>query len=458
MSAAEITTLAASTPTDCGATPAVTSALAEISPNDVATSSTGNSFSYDIAVTIGAGDTGVDLVAITVPGTFTVPASPVTDVQVDGSPVAFTDNTSGNDISVDLTSEVTTSGKITVFFDADAPASQDLIGKDFLSSVDDSTTGEAAQSTTEGNGDGDGSDNDSWLVTTTDAAAGSCVVADGAASTGTTVGGTSMTISHTTSGTDRLMLVGVSFGLGSGETVSEVRYNGDLLNFEGARNGPGNDSRIEIWSRLAPDTGTHNVVVTLSAGSHDGATAGVMTFTEVDQATPLGTFASNAGDSTSASTTVSSAVGELVFGVLAVDDTINRDLVPGAGQSPERWDIHADSANGGGSTEEGAPSVVTSWSWSPVADDWAVGGISIKPAVSCSTSTISGTVYEDVNYGGGVGRDLASANADAPAFTIERDGVTVELYDAAGSYISNTTTAGGGLYSFAALTPANYTV
>ena len=161
------------------------------------------------------------------------------------------------------------------------------------------------------------------------AAAGSCVVADGAASTGTTVGGTSMTISHTTSGTDRLMLVGVSFGLGSGETVSEVRYNGDLLNFEGARNGPGNDSRIEIWSRLAPDTGTHNVVVTLSAGTHDGATAGVMTFTEVDQATPLGTFASNAGVSTSASTTVSSAVGELVFGVLAVDDTTNRDLVPG---------------------------------------------------------------------------------------------------------------------------------
>ena len=290
------------------------------------------------------------------------------------------------------------------------------------------------------------------------AAAGSCVLADGAASTGTTVGGTSMTISHTTSGTDRLMLVGVSFGLGSGETVSEVRYDGDLLNFEGARNGPGNDSRIEIWSRLAPDTGTHNVVVTLSAGSHDGATAGVMTFTEVDQATPLGTFASNAGDSTSASTTVSSAVGELVFGVLAVDDTINRDLVPGAGQSPELWDIFANSANGGGTTEEGAASVVTSWSWSPVADDWAVGGISIKPAVSCSTSTISGTVFEDVNYGGGVGRLLATANADAPAFTIERDGVTVELYDASGNYISNTTTAGGGLYSFAALTPANYTV
>jgi hypothetical protein len=60
LSQAEITTLAASTPTDCGATPAVTSAVAEISPNDVTTSSTANAFSYDIQATIGGGDTGVD--------------------------------------------------------------------------------------------------------------------------------------------------------------------------------------------------------------------------------------------------------------------------------------------------------------------------------------------------------------------------------------------------------------
>jgi hypothetical protein len=59
---------------DCGSTPAVTSAVAEISPNDVTTSSTGIGFSYDIQTTIGGGDTGVDTVAITVPGTFTVAA------------------------------------------------------------------------------------------------------------------------------------------------------------------------------------------------------------------------------------------------------------------------------------------------------------------------------------------------------------------------------------------------
>jgi hypothetical protein len=56
---------------------------------------------------------------------------------------------------------------------------------------------------------------------------------------------------------------------------------------------------------------------------------------------------------------------------------------------------------------------------------------------------VSGTVFEDVNYGGGVGRDLATAAADAPSFAVGRDSATVELYDNAGSFVASTTTAGG---------------
>ena len=63
-----------------------------------------------------------------------------------------------------------------------------------------------------------------------------------------------------------------------------------------------------------------------------------------------------------------------------------------------------------------------------------------------AASGVSGVVFEDVNYGGGGGRGLATANADAPAFTIERGSVTVELYDNAGTYLSNTTTAADGSY------------
>ncbi|HSG98023.1 MAG TPA: DUF2341 domain-containing protein, partial [Woeseiaceae bacterium] len=153
-----------------GGSNAVTSAIAEISPTNVTTSSTGNSFTYDIQATIGGGDTGVDRVTITVPGTFGAPT--VTDVQDDGVSVAYTDNTVGNAISVDLTTKITATSKITVLFNSDAPTTQDLTGVDFTSTVDDSGTGDAAQATTEGDGDGEPGDANSWTVTTTDAAGG----------------------------------------------------------------------------------------------------------------------------------------------------------------------------------------------------------------------------------------------------------------------------------------------
>ena len=109
----------------------------------MATSSTANAFSYDIQATISGGDTGVNRVAITVPGAFGAPT--ITAVQVDGGPVAYTNNTPGNAISLALTSKVTASSRSTVLFDADAPSTQDLTGVTFLSTVDDAGTGEATQ-------------------------------------------------------------------------------------------------------------------------------------------------------------------------------------------------------------------------------------------------------------------------------------------------------------------------
>jgi hypothetical protein len=145
-------------------TAAVTSAVAEISPADVTTSSTGNSFSYDIQATISGSETGVNRVAITVPGTFGAPT--VTDVLDDGVSVGYTDNTSGNAISVDITTKITATSKITVLFNADAPTTQDLTGVDFTSTVDDSGTGGGIYATTEGDGDGNAGDANTWTVTT----------------------------------------------------------------------------------------------------------------------------------------------------------------------------------------------------------------------------------------------------------------------------------------------------
>jgi parallel beta-helix repeat protein len=73
-------------------------------------------------------------------------------------------------------------------------------------------------------------------------------------------------------------------------------------------------------------------------------------------------------------------------------------------------------------------------------------------AVLGSPAAISGTVFEDVNYGGGSGRSLAASSG------VVRQGARVELYDGSGNFVGSTTTDAAGAYSFASVTPGNYNV
>jgi CSLREA domain-containing protein len=363
---------------------AVTSAVAEISPADVGTNTGYYAFDYDIAITVGAGETGVDRVAITVPASFGAPT--IKRVRVNGTNVGYTNNTSGNNISVDLNARVSTSSTITVQFISDPPATQDLTGVNFTSTVDESTTSAAAVSTTEGNGDGDAGDDNTWKVTTTDVPAGSCPAVDGVASTGSADGTNSITISHTTSGTDRLMLVGVSINNEDFETVSSVTYNGVALTHVGSAT-EADDAVVEIWRLVNPPTGTHNVVITFSAVLTREAVAGVMTFTGVDQTTPLGTFASAIdNDSGPASVIVSSAAGELVFGVVSAESSVLSTAA--VAPSSQRWNLFQGIQYGAGATQAGAASVTMSWTFNG-SDHWAAGGVSIKPSGSCNPAVTS---------------------------------------------------------------------
>ncbi len=74
------------------------------------------------------------------------------------------------------------------------------------------------------------------------------------------------------------------------------------------------------------------------------------------------------------------------------------------------------------------------------------------------SNIISGTVFEDVNYGGGAGRNFATATADAPTFAVGRPGAVVELYDTLGDFVRATTSDAAGNYGFAGLIDGAYTV
>lgn len=170
------------TPAVGGLPPAASSATAEISPNNVTTSSTNVSFSYDIDPTIGSG-TGVDQVIISAGTGYSnfavtdVNIGPVTNLNESAScPVMavneFCYDVIGQEITISFSNNRITSdvgdNHINVAFSADVPGIADGTGQDFISSVNDTTSATAAQSTVNGNADNDNLDNNSYRVTVTD--------------------------------------------------------------------------------------------------------------------------------------------------------------------------------------------------------------------------------------------------------------------------------------------------
>jgi uncharacterized repeat protein (TIGR01451 family) len=75
-------------------------------------------------------------------------------------------------------------------------------------------------------------------------------------------------------------------------------------------------------------------------------------------------------------------------------------------------------------------------------DSIANSGEDVKVIALPIDPKISGTVFEDANYGGGAGRPLATAGA------VARPGAVVELYDLNGNFVATTTTDSNGKYSF----------
>lgn len=150
---------------------AVTAAVAEIGPTAVAIGSAGNVFVHDVLPTIGAGDTGVDRVAVTAPAGYANLS--VTGVARGGiaqspncpapGPGQYCATVAGQVVTVTLGSKVTVSlTNVGITFTADAPAS--LGTGTFASTVDDSATAGGPQPTSAGDADGDPTDANSLTV------------------------------------------------------------------------------------------------------------------------------------------------------------------------------------------------------------------------------------------------------------------------------------------------------
>ncbi len=214
-----------------------------------------------------------------------------------------------------------------------------------------------------------------------------------------------VTFSHTTAGTNTLLVVGVDMNItgNTGATVTGVTYNGVALTRAGFHNDVGLTRRVEMWYLIGPAAGAHNVIVTLSLPGGTGTVgvvAGATTFTGVDQAVPVRSFLSNDGPAVACSTgvfcsqlDVASGLGEMVIDTLAIAGNVTATVT---NSQVQQWARTSAAANanpdvyGLGSTRTGAASVPISETFS-AASTWSIGALSVRPYQADLSVAVSGT-------------------------------------------------------------------
>lgn len=138
-----------------------------------------------------------------------------------------------------------------------------------------------------------------------------------------------------------------------------------------------------IWIYKNPSSGSATVQANFSEVMNSSIIS-VSTYCGVDQTTTVGTAAEAENASGAASVTVSSAAGEVVVDVVAVDTGSDASLTVDASQT-ERANVNsASNHRHGGSEEAGAASVAMSWALGGTRY-WGSTGVALKPAAASAT-------------------------------------------------------------------------
>src|SRR5436190_808802 len=185
----------------------------------------------------------------------------------------------------------------------------------------------------------------------------------------------SFTWSHTVGGgNDRFLLVGLSLAPRQNQKVQSVTFNGQSLSQVAFRNNS-NESRAEVWQLTAPTSGTHNVVVTMTASAAAETVCGATSWTGVDQADPIGSVIEAKGTSNQATATVPTSSGDVVHDVLAVSGDVTAAV--GAGQASHWNGAVTAGVRGAGSDEPSSGTVTMTWDLGASAK-WVLIGVALN--------------------------------------------------------------------------------
>jgi hypothetical protein len=204
-----------------------------------------------------------------------------------------------------------------------------------------------------------------------------------ATSNGTGTNVTGLTVSHTCTGVQRLLVVGVTVQDGSIADPDTVTYGGVGMTKAGeVTNG---DVNASIWYLKAPALSANDIVVAMPMTAN-AIHIGAQSFTGVYQDTPVGTVATASGSGTAQTVSPTTTVNGYVLDAVVVQDNVT--LTVGSGQTQI-------SQNTGGGSHKGAISVErpsstsTAMAWSTAATEtWAIAALPVNINVSVAMDIV----------------------------------------------------------------------
>lgn len=195
----------------------------------------------------------------------------------------------------------------------------------------------------------------------------------------------------TSSGSNRILIVGVN--IGSLAAVSTVTYNGDTMTQIRSEDN-GDSAHTSLWYLVNPDTGTHAVQISLPIVT--SVTAGAVSFTGVNQTSPIDAHNGATGTSDTPSVSLTTITDEAW--IIDVVGTQNGPMTPGTGQT-ERWDTLQGATSGAGSTEFTSTAGTFSMSWTNDAGsrNWAISAAALKPAGTPCCVSIGDWIIDSIS-------------------------------------------------------------
>lgn len=219
----------------------------------------------------------------------------------------------------------------------------------------------------------------------------------------TTTTGTSLTYSHTTSGSDRGLVV-MSISGGSAINTNSVTYNSVSMTDCGSNISDESSRKYYLWTLIAPATGSNNVVVTMASSTFIRSTAA--SYTGVNQTTLVdGVNTGSSLTGTTPSINVTSTVAD-TWGVAAIRND-SGNISSGTNLSPRgaaNSIAYADSNGSLGTAGTETLGVTT------VGGNTWILGLLMRPATSAGPTTVK--TWDGVTQSTGVktyfGVDLAN--------------------------------------------------